>query len=241
MWTSKCGHTWALVVLIGACGTKPEGQGVPSHPPVATVPGGPLALTMVDDNVRHDTLLVQVTFDLGDGTHLMVASNVEETFEGLRLYHYRARPDSSAEILHVSAPAYDSWTMLPTLFGEGAGLNDKWVLANFGERESWGQKVMWFQQGFHDRGFMHVALPERMVEEDSTFLRRTNIAPHMRMDQRGDTTFFTFACDSVFLYDDNAGGVDLIVPSSSIRYILHPGAGLILWIDGQPRPTPRPA
>lgn len=246
MWTSKPLGRYQVLVLAAGMFTACTNGGTPGHgspAPVVIQPsadGAPLAIPVVDDNVRHDTLLIQVTFDLGDGTHLMVASNVEETFEGLRLYHYRARPDSSAEILHVSAPAYDSWTMLPTFFGEGNGPDGKWILANFGERESWGQKVMWFSNGFHDRGFMHAALPERIEDENGPRLKCTNIAPHMRLAHHGDTAVFTFACDSVFLYDDHQGRTDIILPGGSLRYTYHPGNGLLLWIDGRPRPTQRP-
>lgn len=243
MWTNKPSHRpWialgAVVTFLAACGDRPEHDDA-----VATTPGAPpLEVPVVDDNVRHDTLLVQVTFDLGDGTYVMVASHREETFEGLRLYHYIARPDSSAEVLHVSAPAYDSWTMLPTFFGLGRSTTDtmpmdRWILANFGERESWGQKVMLLQNGFQDRGFMHAALPERVVEEGRSSMKCANIAPHMRFATSADTAIFTFACDSVFLYDDHQGRTDIILPARTLRYTFHPHDGLVLWVDGRPRPA----
>lgn len=234
-----------VLLLVGCDPKPPEEQTVviEPRPPIvlSDEPGAPLPFPMVEDNVKHDTLLVQVTFDAGDGTFLMVASNVTETFEGLRLYRYRALPDSSALIISASSPAYDSWTMLPTFFGPRATLDSTWTLANFGERESWGQKVLWSHGGFTDRGFLHVALPERITENDSTFLRRTNVAPHMRWATSGDTTVFTFACDSVFLYDDELGATDIILPGKSLRYTLHPAAGLELWVNGQRRAVKQPA
>ncbi|MBX2973836.1 MAG: hypothetical protein KF797_12095 [Flavobacteriales bacterium] len=232
-----------LALLLAGCDTSHPPQ---DAPPVIAHGAAPVEYPVVDDNIRHDTLLIQTTFDMGDGTFVMVASNKEETFEGLRLYHYRARPDSSAEILHVSAPAYDSWTMLPTFFGSRASAGeehefvDGWILANFGERESWGQKVMWFRDGFHDRGFMDVALPERTEDENGSQLKCANIAPHTRLANSGDTAIFTFACDSVFLYDDLAGRNDIIVPAHSIRYTYHPQAGLELWCNGQRRAVKQP-
>lgn len=244
MWTSdhRSGlRSACLALLFAACGPGEE----PSTPPAVkgqTTPeaGAPLSFPLVEDDLRHDTLLIQVTFDLGDGTHLMVASNVDETFEGVRLYHYRARPDSSAEVLHVSAPGYDSWTMLPTIFGEGTGLGGKWVLANFGERESWGQKLMWYDDGFHGRGFMDVAVPERITDGDTIRLKRGNIAPHMRMHVLGDTIAFTFTCDSVYVYDDHRGGLDRTLPGSRLRYTWHPSMGLEFWIDGDRRAVKDP-
>ncbi|MDX9752018.1 MAG: hypothetical protein RBT71_13140, partial [Flavobacteriales bacterium] len=111
----------------------------------------------------------------------------------------------------------------------------------FGERESWGQKVMWYDGGFHDRGFMHLALEEWTAPPDSVRRKRTNVAPHMRMHARGDTTEFTFACDSLYMYDDARGGYDLVVPAGDVRYTLHPDKGLVLWLRGEPRPVPDPA
>lgn len=238
-------HTGWLMLLLGmhtACTVSVEQDDTDDVRTTAGQHGtGPIDFPIVADNVRHDTLLVQVTFDLKDGSYLMVAGNVAETFEGLRLYRYRPLPDSSAQVIHWSAPAYDSWTMLPTCFGAGEGIGAKWVLANFGERQSWGQKVMFYENGFLDRGFMHVALPERVVEPDTTYLKRTNIAPHMRWSTHGDTTLFTFACDSVFLYDDLQGGTDLVVSGGSIRFTHHPVDGLVLWIDGRPHLAQDPA
>jgi hypothetical protein len=245
MWTSdRALHpiiTGALF-LGTACGTPaPEPTPTPASEPVVPTEGAPLVLHEVEDNLRHDTLLVQVTFDLGDGTHLMVASHVDEKFEGPRIYHYRARPDSSAEVMHVSPPGYDSWTMLPTVFGEGAGLEGKWVLANFGERESWGQKVMWFANGFQERGFMHVALPEPAEQDAERPWKLRNVAPHMRLIQHGDTAVFHFACDTVFVYDDGTGGTDLLVPGTAVRYTWHPAQGLVLWLHGVAHAVPPPA
>lgn len=200
---------------------------------------GPIEYAVVPDNVKHDTLLVQVTMDLEDGTYIMVASHVDEKFEGLRLYHYRSLPDSSAEILAVSAPAYDSWSMLPMFFGPGKSLNGSWMVANFGERESWGQKLFWCENDFQDRGFIDLAYPEHVVEQDTSYLKRKNIAPYIRVGSSGDTTMFHFACDSVYIYDDLKGQMNYVVPAASVRYTYLPGSGLVLWVNGIPR-VPEP-
>ncbi len=203
----------------------------------------PYPFPAIDDNIVHDTLLIQTTLDLGDSTYLMVASNVTETFEGLRLYRYRFTVDSLVEMMAISPPAYDSWTMLPTCFPidtlyPSDGL---WVLANFGERESWGQKVLLLDWEFMDAGFMHVALPERVMEDDTLRLKRRNVAPHMRYSMHADTAVWRFACDSVYVYDDGAGANDLIISSTRIRYTYHRDQGLTLWMDGHARPVRTPA
>ena len=53
-----------------------------------------------------------------------------------------------------------------------------------------------------DMGFMDIALPERVMEDDTLRLKRRNIAPSTRYLERNDTSYFRFACDSVFLYED---------------------------------------
>lgn len=210
----------------------------------ASVPGrAPVAFQALDDNLHHDTLLIQTTFDLKDSTYVMVAQSVEDTFEGLRLYRYRFSADSTVEMMAVSNPAYDSWTMLPTFFPIDTlhPTDALWVLANFGEKESWGQKLMLLDWEFSDFGFMDVALPERVVEDDTLRLKRRNIAPFMRYSERSDTAIWLFDRDSVFLYSDQAGGSDLVLAAERVRYTFHRDEGLALWVDGQKRLVKKPA
>ncbi|QQR85718.1 MAG: hypothetical protein IPJ76_14075 [Flavobacteriales bacterium] len=225
----------ALVLLVSACGgNNTEGTATVVEPQRDTSHWhGPSALERVHfpqvaDNIKHDTLAVQITFDLLDGTHLMVAANAEETFEGLALYRYRARPDSSSEVLARSSPAYDSWTMFPTFF---RAPDKSWplvVFANFGEKQSWGQKLMLLDSnGFSDTGFLEVALPVRVNEQDSAYLKRESIAPFLRLF--GDS--LEFACDSLYIYDDGAGGRDRIVAARAARYVLGNGQP-ILYLEG---------
>ena len=53
-------------------------------------------------------------------------------------------------MMAISSPAYDSWTMLPTFFpiDTARPTDAMWVLANFGEKESWGQKLLWLDEDF---------------------------------------------------------------------------------------------
>lgn len=207
-----------------------------------TVPanGAPIPYPQVVDNVRHDTLLIQTTFDLQDGTFIMVASNTSETFEGLRLLRYRLLPDSAADVIAVSAPAYDSWTMLPSFFRTSGPANEHLVLANFGERESWGQKFMRLEEGFTDLGFLDVALPERIVEDGTLVLKRRNIGPYTRMSTRGDSTVITFETDSVFLYEDINGNMDVVLPAAQVRYTMDGSGVLLLWVNGAHGTVPTP-
>lgn len=231
------------IVGLVSCGEGSSSVPLSADQTVAVRGAAPHEFAQVEDNLQHDTLLIQTTFDLGDSTYIMVASNVEETFDGLRLYRYRFfGPDSTFEMMAVSTPAYDSWTMLPTFFGtDSTDTHALWVLANFGEKESWGQKLLWLDWDFTDMGFLEVALPERVMEDDTLRLKRRNIGPFTRVEEREDSTYFRFACDSVFLYDDQAGQVDQVLPSSAVHFTFHRDGGLVLWINGEARALRRPA
>ena len=198
-------------------------------------------ISPMEDNIRHDTLLIQTTYAMGDGTFLMVASNVDPGFEGIRLYRYELLADSNAHLLSYSTGGYDSWTMLPTFFDIPNPPGTYLILANFGERESWGQKLMFMDSTFTDLGFLDVAFPQRITEGDTSFLKRTNVAPYGRLALHNDTAVFTFACDSLYLYDDMAGQNDLLVAANLVRYAYHPETGLVLWYNGQPRPVKLPS
>ncbi len=239
---SATGALLLLGAMLASCGTQQTAE--ESQPSVAEspVPGSrAFRYRAVEDNVRHDTLLIQTTFDLGDGSFVMVASHRDEKFEGLRLYRYRPKADSSAEMIAISSPAYDSWTMLPSFFGsDSTRTSDLRVLANFGERESWGQKLLKLDgAGFHDLGFIDAALPERTVEDGVHVLKRRNIAERARVEIAGDSTWIRFACDSVFLYDDQRGSYDLVLPAAKLKYLSAP-EGLSLWINEEKREVKQP-
>jgi hypothetical protein len=222
---------WELgFLLLGCTSTGP-----------APVPGrGPHPFTQFDQNVYHDTLLVQTSFDLGDGSYVMVASHVEDTFEGLRLVRYAFAADSSVYVRAVSAPGYDSWTLLPSFFPvDSAHVNGPlWVLANMGEKESWGQKVMMLDSTFRDIGFLDMAYPERVMEDDTLRLKRRSIAPYLRLLQRGDTAYWGVACDSVYLYDDLQGHQDVVLAAHRVRSITTIHGTSALEIDGRVLPYP---
>ena len=222
-------HTPALLAawLLLACQAPKADEGTTED-----LPGqAPLELAQLEDNVRHDTLLIQTCFDLRDGTFLMVASHLDDTFDGLRLYRYRALPDSSADVLHASPPAYDSWTMFPTFFPDPRDGEGWIILANLGEKESWGQKVLHLDdRGFADLGFLDVALTEAMADGQ----RMGNLARHTRIEADGDALLFRFHAEVVHLYDDLRGGLDADLPGRDVSYRWSPDSGMVLWVKGSP-------
>ncbi|HMU13441.1 MAG: hypothetical protein JST41_07505 [Bacteroidetes bacterium] len=194
-----------------------------------------LDLPILADNVRNDTLLVHTTYDLGDGTFLMAAQNNNYNREGIRLYLYHPKADSSAEILAWSKPGYDSETMLPTFFTTGDRANGLVILANMGERQSWGQEVFWLDgDSIRSLGFMDVAVREWRTEGDSTYQFRTSVAPRTAVHGDSGAFTFTFSGDSVQVYDDLRGGSEVMYPSGRVGYRSNHGHWRLV-IDGEER------
>ncbi|HRO40140.1 MAG TPA: hypothetical protein PLY76_05180 [Flavobacteriales bacterium] len=192
-------------------------------------------LPNLDDNVRNDTLLIYTTHALGNGTFVMAAKNIDDTREGLRLVLYRARPDSSAEVLSASKPAYDSEVMLPTYFTTGDTADGIIILANYGGRDSWGQNVFWLKDGrFADLGWLDVAERKWVELGDGKEQRAGNIAPRTTVTGQGEQFIFSFNTDSVLLYDDLQGRLNNLLPAAELRYVFD-GQEMTLFIDGQPR------
>lgn len=240
-----------LLCLLPAlgCGSPetPERTAVPDTDRRAFAPierGGPIAFPTMDDQVSHDTLSIQTTFDLGDGSFVMVASHVDAqdnderqmSGDGLRLYRFKPGKQGAVEMMAVSSPGHDSWTLFPTFFEDPSG-KGKWIIAaNTGDRDSWGQKIYRLSDaGFEDLGFLDVTLPER---QDDGMLRLRNVAQHLRCSLEADALRLSFACDSIFLYNDLKGGVDQVLRATSVEYRMGPNGRLELWVNGDRRIDP---
>ncbi len=194
-----------------------------------------LDLPNLEDNIRHDTLLIYTTHGLSDGTFVLAGKNMEDDREGLRLIQYRPLPDSSAEVLAVSKPAYDSQVMLPTYFVTNDTADGVIILANYGGLESWGQNVFWLKDHqFKDLGWLDVSERSWTTRMDSLQQWRTNIAPKTLVSGADGQFEFTFTTDSVQLFDDLQGGSEVMLPSNRIKY-RYDGKEMVLIVDGLPR------
>ncbi len=248
----KRGLYFLVMLCCVSCADKPHPENEPEvlteqEAPAMSVPtmmGAPIPFPQIEDNLAHDTLLIQITFDLQDGTFMMVASNTraEEQLDagdrnaGLRLYHYRLGKDGSPEMLARSSSALDSWTMFPTFFADPKNEGSYIILANLGERNSWGQKVIRFNdQGYNDLGFLNVAALKAREDDEEGQLRSITIAPHARVGAEGDALLFTFELDELLLYDDLRGGVDRTIQASRVSYRYNEAEGMVLYIDGEAR------
>ena len=212
----------AMLIIGCASETDETPNAVPERPKAG------IQLPLIDDNLFHDTLLIHETFAMPNGTFFMSARNNEELDSnqldpGLRLYNYRLKADSTPEILSYSNPAYDSWMMRPSFFEHPSG--GYLILAEFGSTESWGQKVMVYNNEFTDLGFLDVAITEvkKFAEIDSSYIGRSSIAPFVKVDYTDGHPNITFTSDSVFVYDDLRGQFDTSYLAKDIRYITEDG------------------
>jgi hypothetical protein len=229
----------AGLLLLAACG-GPITENAPKDLPAAhvdTTTSGwhRLDLAGLDDNVKSDTLLIQTTFQLPDGRFVMVAGPMDETYrEGLHLYLYEPTADSTAKVTARSKPGYDSYTMLPTFFATNNAADGMVLLANMGERDSWGQEVFWLRgDGFVHLGFLDVALRSWKSSDDGPVRVLGNIAPKARVSGAAGAFTITFDTDSVFLYDDLQGHAEVMLPSARVGYSCTEGKATLL-LDGQP-------
>lgn len=228
----------AIVLLLSSCGGGSEPAPAPIAPApdstAALPPWKVLELPILPDNVRHDTLLVHTTYDLGEGLFLMAAQNNNYNKEGIRLYLYRPKADSSAEILAWSKPGYDSETMLPTFFTDGNKADGLVILANMGERQSWGQEAFWLKDNaIKSLGFLDVAVRGWKTVDDSTYQFRTSIAPRTEVRGSNGAFMFSFNGDSLQLYDDLQGHMEVMLPASAVRYRAGEGKATLI-INGRP-------
>ncbi|MBK9289503.1 MAG: hypothetical protein IPN38_17965, partial [Flavobacteriales bacterium] len=144
------------------------------------------------------------------------------------------KADSSAEILACSKPGYDSETMLPTFFTNGNKADGLVIIANMGERQSWGQEVF--------------RLKDNATEELGPRCRRARggrrwtTAPtsSARASHRGPKCAEATApsCsastgDSLQLYDDQQGQMEVMLPAIAVRYRAGEGKATLI-INGKP-------
>jgi hypothetical protein len=229
----------AIAFLVIGCG-----GGGPEPSVTTTTPGSDSAATssawkvldlpILADNVRHDTLLIHITYDMGDGLFLMAAQNNNYNKEGIRLYLYRPKADSSAEIIARSKPGNDSETMLPTFFTNGNKADGLVIIANMGERQSWGQEAFWLKDNtIRSLGWLDVAVREWKTVDDSTYQFRTSIAPRTEVRGSNGAFEFSFTGDSLQLYDDLQGHLEVMLPASAVRYRSGEGKATLI-VNGQP-------
>lgn len=202
---------WTMVVF-SACNTN---SSIPFEEGVYQ----PLELSNLEDPIVHDSLLVHNTFDLSGGQALMVARSTEEDFEGLKLYLLRD-VGGNTRVVSNSTGAYDSWTYIPTIFVSPNG-RDTLILAETGERESWGARLIRLKGGlFTDLGFVDMAVRaskfDELEEKEVEVLR--SVVPYTGITCNNGTLFIEFNT-SVHVFDDGQGGLDTLYPANAIHYV----------------------
>lgn len=203
-----------LVAFLFAC----TGNG-PSSNGFASGEYEKIALMPIDDNFEQDTLLLHNTYEMNPGQFMMVARNVEENFEGLRMFLYKIK-NGAANITATSTGAYDSWIYLPTFF-ISPDESDTLIMVETGERESWGARLVRLQNGqFEDLGFVDMAARgtkyDELEEQEVMVLK--SIVPFTRISGNSDGLVLDFDVD-VHLFDDHKGGLDTLYQKGQVRYL----------------------
>lgn len=166
---------------------------------------------------RVDSVIYQNVFQLENGQFLAIAEPMENKKEGLCLQLLEMKEDSSMNLISHSSYGYDSRIYYPTFFEHE---DHTFLLVNTGERESWGNKIIELKgDEFIDRGYVDAAIAIRNEPGDEYAYRFGNIAEQSIVSDNEPFTF-SFACDSLILFDDKQGALDTILSSKSVRYTL---------------------
>lgn len=179
--------------------------------------------TEVDLDPGNDSLWYHLVLDIPGDAHLAVAQPLQESNRrGVRMQLLLADTDTSFRALTESSPGYDSAMLFPTFFVDAHGRHI--ILADTGERESWGQKVYLLDQGvFTDLGFIDVGLPMQgpdNADADADIIPK-NIAPVVRLDLDGKGGIdFRFETEEIILFDDTQGHLDTLVRAKDYLYNL---------------------
>lgn len=178
-----------------------------------------IALMPIEDHFELDSILIHNTYELSEGQFMMVSRSTEESFEGLQMHLYTLK-DSLPIISASSTPAYDSWIYLPTFF-ISPDQQDTLLMAEIGERESWGARLLRIEDGaFVDLGFIDIAIRgskfDEELETDVLFLK--SVAPNTTIRSQSEILFVSFGPESVHIYDDQKGNADTLYPADQVKY-----------------------
>jgi len=178
-----------------------------------------IALMPIEDHFELDSILIHNTYELSEGHFMMVSRSTEESFEGLRMHLYTLK--GSLPIISASStPAYDSWIYIPTFF-ISPDEQDTLLMAEIGERESWGARLLRIENGaFVDLGFIDIALRGSKFDEDLEMdvMVLKSVAPNTNIRSQGELLIVSFGPEPVHVYDDQMGNADTLYPADKVQY-----------------------
>ena len=178
-----------------------------------------IALMPIEDHFELDSILIHNTYELSEGHFMMVSRASEDSFIGLQMHLYTLM-DSLPIVSASSTPAYDSWIYLPTFF-VSSDRQDTLLLAEIGERESWGARLLRIHDGvFVDLGFIDIALRDHKFDEeletDVMFLK--SVASNTSIKANGEGLIVSFGPEPLHIYDDQLGNADTLYPADQVIY-----------------------
>jgi|GEM_PF-6889520 len=175
----------------------------------------------VDVDPGNDSLWYHLVLDIPGDKWLAVAQPTNENNRrGIRMQLMSMNVDSTFSVHTESSPGYDSAKLFPTFFKDAQGRLI--ILADTGERQSWGQKVYLLNnERFEDLGFLDVGTVAYTEEDGQQILAPTTIAERVTIEQTKKGLEFRFSGKDLVLFDDGKGNLDTIIDASSICYRLN--------------------
>lgn len=176
----------------------------------------------LDLDPGNDSLWYHLVIDIPGDLHLAVAQPTsDDNRRGVRFQLLKEGQDSTFHCETESSPGFDSAKLYPSFFSNDMGQHI--ILADTGERDSWGQKVyLLVENKFYDLGFIDVGSVN--YDEDQETLEQSlspqSIAKNVTISSDANGYRFTFDLEEFVLYDDQKGNLNQIVPSSQWSYFL---------------------
>jgi len=186
-------------------------------------PFTPVSYTELELDPGNDSLWYHLVLDIPGDLDFAIAQPTEETNRfGIRFQLLDNKADGTFECKGESSPAYDSAKLFPTFFKNQAGQHI--ILADTGEKVSWGQKVYLLDNGtFYDLGFIDMGTVDYAtnLESDSLELSPQSIAPRLKIEDSKKGLEFRVDGETMVLYDNGKGKLNQVVSCNKWHYLLN--------------------
>lgn len=175
------------------------------------------------EEINIDTLFIQVAFELNPQRWILIARNIDEDPEGLKLL--LIDPTKGNKLLYRSKGAYESMILHPTFFVPDNEKTPWVILCALGMDESWGQNLF-FMNGDEINEIAYLDIAKKEDADPSLYEngeRLADIAPDTKVIKNKTGYHFTFGCDSIIYFGELGDKVDPILKGSSIGFTYFEG------------------
>lgn len=181
------------------------------------------------ENILIDSLFIQVAYKLGSKRNLLIARNIEDDVQGLKLL--LVDPSDNNKLIYRSSGSYESMTLHPTFFVPNNSSYPTIITCGIGMLESWGQRLFIMKgDTLNDISYLDIAAK---IEVDSSFTEKgfelKDIGPYakVKMDETG--IHLSFLTDSLIYYGEKDEITDPILNAKEVEYTLYDGVLRTNW------------